>query len=418
VLDHLKNYHDSFPDDRHSGNLIRLERLLEHPSRFRLVLAEHNAPRYRDRIIERLADRFPHTDVWPVSPDLSAGDFIKRLGDFGPEQAAVQVVRLEDWPPEAGSRLFSGLNYRRENLAAAVPFLLVVWLPRETVTRFAREAPDLWAWRTAVLDFVAPPKRTDIHDRTLTFLGEDAERLRLRRQEIDDYFKTKPEPGYADGALLLEAAHIHERLGEWDRALRAAEKALAIYRDNDDQRSTAVTQGQIANILQARGELDQALRILNDEVLGAFERLGDVRSKAVIQGRIADILESRGELDQALALHERRLPVAQKLCDIELIAVTRFKIARIRLQQGNQGTDDMQRIHEELAASLASFRKLGRQDGIGHVGVLLARVLAMRGQPDEALAVLDQAVAAFDKLGDTQGVDQARRSRDRIRADR
>jgi len=117
----------------------------------------------------------------------------------------------------------------------------VVWLPRETVTRFAREAPDLWAWRTAVLDFaLAPPKRTDIHDRTLTFLGEDAERLRLRRQEIDDYFKTKLEPGYADGALLLEAAHIHERLGEWDRALRAAEKALAIYRDNDDIRSRMI----------------------------------------------------------------------------------------------------------------------------------------------------------------------------------
>jgi len=189
--------------------------------------------------------------------------------------------------------------------------------------------------------------------------------------------KTKPEPGYADGALLLEAAHIHERLGEWDQALRAAEKALAIYRDNDDQRSTAVTQGQIADILQACGEFDQAL-----------------------------------------ALHEWRLPVAQKLGDIEPIAVTRFKIARICLQRGNQGTDDMQRIHEELAASLASFRKLGRQDGIGHVGVLLARVLAMRGQPDEALAVLDQAAAAFDKRGDTQGADQARRSRDRIRADR
>ncbi len=42
----------SFLDDRHTGNLIRLGRLLEHPGHFRLVLAEHNVPPYRDRIIE------------------------------------------------------------------------------------------------------------------------------------------------------------------------------------------------------------------------------------------------------------------------------------------------------------------------------------------------------------------------------
>jgi len=37
---------DSLPslDDRHSVNLMQLGRLLEHPSHFRLVLAEHNVP--------------------------------------------------------------------------------------------------------------------------------------------------------------------------------------------------------------------------------------------------------------------------------------------------------------------------------------------------------------------------------------
>jgi len=49
--------------------------------------------------------------------------------------------------------------------------------------------------------------------------------------------------------------------------------------------------GQIADILQARGQFDEALVILQGDVLDAFEQLGDVRSKAVTMGKIADILQ-------------------------------------------------------------------------------------------------------------------------------
>src|SRR3712207_7252637 len=43
----------------------------------------------------------------------------------------------------------------------------------------------------------------------------------------------------------------------------------------------AITRGKIADILQARGELDEALRIRREEELPVYERLGDVRSAAV-----------------------------------------------------------------------------------------------------------------------------------------
>jgi hypothetical protein len=43
--------------------------------------------------------------------------------------------------------------------------------------------------------------------------------------------------------------------------------------------------GKIADILQARGELDEALRIRREEELPVYDRLGDVRSKAVTHGK-------------------------------------------------------------------------------------------------------------------------------------
>ena len=51
-----------------------------------------------------------------------------------------------------------------------------------------------------------------------------------------------------------------------------------------------MTMGKIADILQARGQLDEALKIRHEEELPVYERLGDVRSRAVTMGKIADIL--------------------------------------------------------------------------------------------------------------------------------
>ncbi len=68
----------------------------------------------------------------------------------------------------------------------------------------------------------------------------------------------------------------------------------------------AVTQGKIADILQARGELDAALRIYREEELPVFERRGDVRLRAVAQSKIADILQAAANSTRPCASTERK----------------------------------------------------------------------------------------------------------------
>ena len=55
-------------------------------------------------------------------------------------------------------------------------------------------------------------------------------------------------------------------------------------------RSKAVTMGKIADILQARGQLDEALNIRENHELPVYEKLGDVREKAVTMWWIAILL--------------------------------------------------------------------------------------------------------------------------------
>ena len=63
----------------------------------------------------------------------------------------------------------------------------------------------------------------------------------------------------------------------------------------------------IADILRARGQLDEALKIRKKEELPVYERVGDVRSRAVTMGKVADILQARGQLDEALKIHKEEV---------------------------------------------------------------------------------------------------------------
>jgi tetratricopeptide (TPR) repeat protein len=214
---------------------------------------------------------------------------------------------------------------------------------------------------------------------------------------------------------LGKIADILQARGQLDEALRIrTEEQLPVFERLGDVRSKTVTLGQIADILQARGQLDEALRIRTEEQLPVFERLGDVRSKTVTLGQIADILQARGQLDEALALHAERIPLAESLGHIDSIAHIKYSMAGIRLQRGDHEHEGLQTIYDELAEAYGIGLKLGRPDYIGGIDQLLAQVMAMGGLRDEALEVLDQAEAAYRQLGRDNGVAQIRQLREAI----
>jgi hypothetical protein len=73
--------------------------------------------------------------------------------------------------------------------------------------------------------------------------------------------------------------------------------------------------GKIANVLRDRGDLEEALRILREEVLPAYERMGLTRE--LIRGRrnlALALLQRDGPVDRAEA---RRLPEGAWRCGPE-----------------------------------------------------------------------------------------------------
>jgi len=77
-----------------------------------------------------------------------------------------------------------------------------------------------------------------------------------------------------------------------------------------------VTLGKIADVLQARGQLDEALRIRQEEELPTYERLGARRDILVARANIALTLRRRnapGDRDEAIRLFRLALDDARAM---------------------------------------------------------------------------------------------------------
>jgi tetratricopeptide (TPR) repeat protein len=195
-------------------------------------------------------------------------------------------------------------------------------------------------------------------------------------------------------------ADILQARGELDEALRIRCKEIRpVFTRLGDVREVAVTQGKIADILSARGKLDEALRIHREEELPIYTQLGDVRELVVAQAKIADILEARGEPDKALRiLREEALPVYTRLGDAQLVAVTQGRIALVLFRQGR--FDEAVRLQEQR---LATNRRLSDADGIAASLWDIAKIELRREQIEQATPRLAEAWEILQRAGQAEG---------------
>jgi hypothetical protein len=98
-----------------------------------------------------------------------------------------------------------------------------------------------------------------------------------------------------------------------------------------------------------------------------YERLGDVRSRAVTMGYIADILQARGELEEALRIRqEEEMPVYERLGAVRGLLVTRWKVAIQLMQQNPPDKAEAARLFELALADAQRLRlpEAGQIEGI------------------------------------------------------
>ena len=202
-------------------------------------------------------------------------------------------------------------------------------------------------------------------------------------------------------AIALDGvADIHFVAGRLDEALRIHQQRLPIFERLGELRRQAQVHTQIAAVLLARGQFDDALRTMTVTVLRLWDELADVHASTVARSRIGDIHQARGELDEAFRIRtEVQLPVFERLGDLRSAAITRGQIATIWQARDQFGealrlcAEEELPIYEQIGDLHCKAIALGR----------LADILRDLGQLEEALRRRrDEELPLYEELGDVR----------------
>jgi len=388
---------------------------------FSLSFAVCNSPALRDFLIDSLRRDCPGLHVQTISPGCT--DILaEAITPVDPDDLpGLFLAGLESCVPSSQTDhpVLRALNASREAWAQKFRCPVVFWVPEYVMRILYRQARDLMAWRSHQFEFGPEPADLDragslsVMDYSLAAnLSLEEKRFRIAELEgrIAQAGPDIPETLVPYVARwMIELATLREVLGDPAAAMEELDKAVDLLAkpsskgamgDDGRDRLRAMTMGQISDILQARGELDEALRIRREEVLPAYERLGDVRSRAVTMSKIADILQQRGQTDEALRIQrEEELPVYERLGDVRERAVTMGKIADILQARGE--LDEALRILRE--ETLPAFERLGDVRDRAVTMGQIADILQQRGQTDEALRIRrEEELPVYERLGDVR----------------
>lgn len=231
------------PLPQHTGTLIQFLDIVEKERGFRLIVATFSDTAYRSQMIAHLSKFITGNTCLDIEAEHDFSEVLNQLYCLPSNTVLVQVLGATAWlqDPARATDLLHGLNYQREQFAANCPFVIVLWLYDAQVRELAQNTPDMWAWRTAVLDFtLLPETETILTQREIVTDQADSHERRQRLADIETYLNEKPERYASDASLFREMARIYVLLGEIPQAEEASRNACDISREHNDKKRNCI----------------------------------------------------------------------------------------------------------------------------------------------------------------------------------
>jgi len=304
------------------------------------------------------------------------------------------------------------LNYRREFLVED-RIKAVFWVLEDEARRLALEAPDFWAFRGQVVEFleVPPPAEMAALVRKLAWWGykerlpeeERQARIALRERLLADL--PDDDSSLAARAELLLALgwfHYWGGVAEYAMAEAAWDEALALAERTNDTRQQARAHNGLGNTYAARGHLDKAIAAFQraialeptnarpynnlgsvyheqgclNEAIAEFQRAIELDPAfARSYNNLGDVYYDQGRLDEAFAAYQQAIALEQTN------AMFHHSLGSVYANQGR------------LDEAIVEFQQASILDPTAaspHIG--LGSVYRVQGRLDEAAAKYQLAV--------------------------
>ena len=292
------------------------------------------------------------------------------------------------------------LNFKREELLEH-HVKAVFWVREEELVHISLEAPDFFAFRNRVIEFMEVPTVEERRPALVEFpleieyksLDELKQSIALKEKLLSELSAEAEISGYLLGSLGV----LYWQIGSYKKSLEYLEKALKIARDIGDRVNEGAMFGNIGLAYYSVGQVERAIGYYK-QALAIAKEIGDRRGEGMHLGNLGTAYANRGQVKRAIGYYEQAFAIAKEIGDRhgEGNALGNLGNAYANLGQVGRAIGYCER-------ALAIAKEIGDRHGEDcHLGNL-GNAYANLGQVERAIGYYEQALAIAKEIGDRRG---------------
>jgi len=327
---------------------------------------------------------------------VDAGEY-KDLPSFFSSRSADQTVffvhNLEKGFPEA----LRYLNFKREEIIDH-RVKAVFWVTDEELTRIGNEAPDFFAFRNRVVEFIEMPlaeeRKPDLVEFALETEYRSLDEIKHSIELKETLLLELSEADEISGYLLNSLGILFFQLSSYKKAIEYHEQALVIAKEMGDRRVVGTSLGNLGSAYSSLGQVEKAIEYYK-QALAISQEIGDKQVEGTALGNLGLAYGNLGQVEKAIEYYKQALAISQELGDkrLEGAALGNLGLAYRNLGQVEKAIE----YHEQ---ALAISQEFGDRRGEGISLGSLGNAYSHLGQVEKAMEYYEQALVIAKEIGD------------------
>ncbi len=223
------------------------------------------------------------------------------------------VRNLDKGFPEA----LQYLNFKREELVEH-HVKAVFWVREEELARISLEAPDFFAFRNRVVEFMEVPTTKERRPAMVEFaleteyksLDELKRSIELKEKLLSELSAEAEISGYLLGSLGV----LYGQIGSYKKSIEYSEKALKVAKEIGDRQNEGSGFGNLGIAYSNLGQVERAIEYY-EQALAISQEIGDRRGESNHLGNLGIAYSDLGQVERAIKYYEQALAIAKEIGD-------------------------------------------------------------------------------------------------------
>ncbi|GCE58173.1 CHAT domain-containing protein [Microcystis aeruginosa] len=209
-------------------------------------------------------------------------------------------IGFKDYPP-----ILQNLNFVRDAFTYDVPYPILFCLPNDTITIFARFAPDFWAWKSGIFKFESLPEEKNIDRQFVNFarglerdgVSETQARIDLLTRLFAEYSAEKNISMMITTLQQLGVAYY--RRGELQKAEESLLEALNLSNQITSLEPTKVATLETLGYVYKKAKKYEEAETIYQQVLNVYSEQKFSQKLAKIQNSLGNVYLDKNQGSKA-----------------------------------------------------------------------------------------------------------------------